>query len=98
MSAEKSPVLLLLLLLLLLLRLLLLLLLLRDVCVGGAGQGGHFVMTGSVKSHLHNLARAALIGRYPILLQVTNCSTIVGPVSSAYVAALKIRVQLIVYK
>ncbi|KAL0049173.1 hypothetical protein WJX82_008148 [Trebouxia sp. C0006] len=49
------------------------------------GQGGHFVMTGSVKSHLHNLARAALIGRYPILLQ--------GPTSSgktslvAYLAA-----------
>ena len=50
----------------------------RDVCVGGAGQGGHFVMTGSVKSHLHNLARAALIGRYPILLQVTPCSPILG--------------------
>ena len=26
-------------------------------------------MTGSVKGHLHNLARAALLGRYPILLQ-----------------------------
>ena len=32
-------------------------------------------MTGSVKSHLHNLARAALIGRYPILLQVPLLSS-----------------------
>ena len=28
-------------------------------------------MTGSVKGHLHNLARAALLGRYPILLQAS---------------------------
>ena len=64
--------------------LLLLLLLLRVVGLGAAGQGGHFVMTGSVKSHLHNLARAALIGRYPILLQVTSFSTIVGTLSLLY--------------
>ncbi|KAL3144109.1 hypothetical protein ABBQ32_003899 [Trebouxia sp. C0010 RCD-2024] len=38
------------------------------------GQGGQFVMTASMKAHLHNLARAALLGRYPILLQ--------GPTSS----------------
>ena len=42
----------------------------------GAGQGGHFVMTGSVKGHLHNLARAALIGRYPILLQASYLCTL----------------------
>lgn len=41
-----------------------------DVTVGLAGQGRQFVMTGSVKGHLHNLARAALMRRYPILLQV----------------------------
>ena len=37
-----------------------------------AGQGGQFVMTASVKGHLHNLARAALLGRYPILLQASG--------------------------
>ncbi len=68
------------------------------VCGYAAGLGGHFVMTGSVKSHLHNLARAALIGRYPILLQVTDYSTIVGILSLAYAAAHKITIQLLVYK
>ena len=76
----------------------LLLLLLRVVYVGGAGQGGRFVMTGSVKSHLHNLARAALIGRYPILLQVAYCPTILGILSLMYAAAHKIEIQLIAYK
>lgn len=76
----------------------LLLLLLRVVWLGAAGQGGHFVMTGSVKSHLHNLARAALIGRFPILLQVIICSTTAYSVLIACAAAHKIRTQLIVHE
>ncbi len=35
----------------------------------GQGSGPGFVMTPSVGAHLRNLARAALIRRYPILLQ-----------------------------
>ena len=33
------------------------------------GPGRGFVMTPSVAAHLRNLARAALIRRYPVLLQ-----------------------------
>ena len=50
-----------------------------DKTVGNPGlmlkrgfAGGQFVMTASVKGHLHNLARAALLGRYPILLQAST--------------------------
>ncbi len=35
----------------------------------GEGSGRGFVMTPSVAAHLRNLARAALIRRYPVLLQ-----------------------------
>lgn len=33
-----------------------------------------FVMTPSVQAHLRNLARAALVRRFPILLQASTCS------------------------
>lgn len=52
----------------------------RSAAVGGAPgavgaegeRGGEgFVLTASVKEHLRNLARAVLVRRYPILLQVS---------------------------
>jgi len=36
----------------------------------------NFVMTTSVKGHLRNLARAALVRRFPVLLQASTCSPV----------------------
>lgn len=38
------------------------------------GSGGAFVLTPAVQGHLRNLARAVLLRRYPILLQVRGMS------------------------
>ena len=38
--------------------------------VGGGEGGDRYVLTESVREHLKNLARAVLVRKYPILLQV----------------------------
>lgn len=38
----------------------------------GEGKGVGFVATASVQGHMRSLARAALMRRYPVLLQVTH--------------------------
>lgn len=46
----------------------------------GEGSGRGFVMTPSVEAHLRNLARAALIRRYPVLLQARRLTQRLGSV------------------
>lgn len=42
------------------------------------GKGGSFVLTPAVTQHLRNLARAVLLRRYPILLQVGGAGAVWG--------------------